>query len=89
MAKLKPDLTGQRFSRLLVRGRARDRNNELVWRCDCICGGTTQVRATELNRGKTKSCGCFRVEHSTNSIKLLHERRRERTKQRQLETAEC
>ena len=34
------------------------------WECMCVCGNTTQVRATSLVSGLTKSCGCFRKESS-------------------------
>ena len=71
MSALK-DLTGQRFGRLVVVGRA-DKitlNREAVWNCQCDCGATVIVRGASLRKGDTKSCGCMRDEiesriHST------------------------
>jgi hypothetical protein len=55
------DLTGQRIGRLLVLGlvaRTSGPRAHLVWRCVCDCGKTTDKRATNLQSGHTKSCGC-------------------------------
>lgn len=51
------DLTGQRFSRLVVQERAGSRRTGLLWRCVCDCGQTTVVQGTNLRNGHTKSCG--------------------------------
>lgn len=53
------DLTGKRFGRLVVVGRAgRDKNNLLLWECRCDCGGSTITRGQDLRRGKSTNCGC-------------------------------
>ena len=61
------DLTGQRFGKLVVLnfydiyetpGGAR----ETRWLCQCDCGNTTVVRRNKLIKGRTKSCGCYRSE---------------------------
>lgn len=57
----KIDLTGQRFGRLVViceNGRAK--NGSVIWLCKCSCGNEVTVHGSELRRGKTQSCGCFR-----------------------------
>lgn len=57
------DLTGQRFSKLVViessikRKRGRNRTH---WKCICDCGNIKEVEGTDLKRGNVKSCGCLR-----------------------------
>nr|DAY71092.1 MAG TPA: PVL ORF-50-like family [Caudoviricetes sp.] len=67
--KLK-DLTGQKFGKLTVIGRAEDyispRNErEVQWRCKCDCGRECIVRGHSLRNGHTTSCGCAIIEAST------------------------
>ena len=33
----------------------------LRWRCECACGGITEVRDDLLRSGRTRSCGCEKV----------------------------
>ena len=55
------DLTHKTFSRLTVLGPlARDKNYMVTWACRCECGNETVVAGTNLTRGNTTSCGCFR-----------------------------
>lgn len=67
------DLTGQRFSRLLVIDRAtpkmprrpngHDGIKILVrWNCICDCGSAAIVKGEQLRNGRTKSCGCLNSE---------------------------
>ena len=57
------DLTGQRFSRLVVLERVEsDSCRNTMWRCRCDCGNETVVRAAYLNNGHTTSCGCYHRE---------------------------
>jgi hypothetical protein len=59
------DLSGKRFGRLVVSGLMPERHGatrEALWRCRCDCGKTVSVCGTSLRRGRTKSCGCLRVE---------------------------
>lgn len=60
------DLTGQRFGRLTVieKADAKNSNTNAVWICKCDCGNEIVVRSTTLRKGESKSCGCFRSEHS-------------------------
>lgn len=62
------DLTGQRFGRLVVIGRAdppRDLRRRARWRCICDCGREVEVYGFNLSNGNTASCGCLQVERST------------------------
>lgn len=56
------DLTGMRFGRLLVLNRELNRGNKTMWKCKCDCGNETIVYRSGLTSGRTKSCGCLRVE---------------------------
>lgn len=63
------DLTGKRFAKLVVTGRAE--NNVLpsglpepMWHCVCDCGELTVVRGAFLRTGHTKSCGCGQTGHN-------------------------
>lgn len=59
--KVKEDLTGKRFGRLVVyedTGK-RDANQNRIWLCDCDCGGTKEVTTHDLNHGFVRSCGCL------------------------------
>lgn len=54
------DLTGQRFSRLIVVSRAENsKHNYAMWNCICDCGAKVITVGTSLRKGNTKSCGCF------------------------------
>lgn len=61
------DLTGQRFGRLTVTGRAPDHFTKsgtriTMWRCACDCGECKDIAANALRKGATKSCGCYSTE---------------------------
>ena len=54
------DLTGQKFGRLTVIGRAENtRTGRARWFCLCECGSETVVTGYCLSGGKTQSCGCY------------------------------
>lgn len=53
------DLTGQKFSRLLVIGRDIDRSaNQAYWLCRCDCGAEKSILSQHIRRGAVVSCGC-------------------------------
>lgn len=54
------DLTGRRFGRLMVIGRADDTAGHTAWMCRCDCGAVKTVLACNLKSGASKSCGCYR-----------------------------
>lgn len=51
-----PDLTGKVFNSLTVLSLEKVENGNSFWKCSCICGNFTTVRARSLP--KTISCGC-------------------------------
>jgi hypothetical protein len=58
-----PDLTGQRFGRLVVVSREENgKGGRARWSCQCDCGSETVVRAKDLRAGHTRSCGCIQRE---------------------------
>lgn len=77
MAALK-DLTGQRFGRLVVIGRAgSDKSNHALWKCRCDCGEIRVVCSGNLLRGMTESCGCFKVDR-LKKRNIVHGKRQSR-----------
>lgn len=64
------DLTGKRFERLLVMGRAADYISpkgevQIRWKCKCDCGAEVIVRRCHLTAGLIKSCGCFARDYNS------------------------
>ena len=53
------DLTGQRFGRLTVLGRAENRNKRVYWKCKCDCGKDIIASRNDLRSGDSQSCGCL------------------------------
>ena len=69
------NLLGQQFGLLTVIERAENIGGRAAWLCKCECGGTKIARSSNLQTGKTKSCGCKRKEqleqlHKSNIINL-------------------
>lgn len=61
------DLTGQRFGRWFVNGRAPDQirpngDKKTMWDCVCDCGTRKDVLADKLINGESTSCGCYAKE---------------------------
>lgn len=59
ISRQRPDMTGQRFERLVVIGYADSRGKRANWLCQCDCGNQTTVSGKSLRQGTTKSCGCL------------------------------
>lgn len=59
------DLTGQRFSRLVVQCLAQRRPRK--WRCVCDCGNIVDVLTTCLITHHTQSCGCYQKDRASES----------------------
>ena len=73
MVKVKKDLTGMRFGRLVVVNRAEDGGKPdgkkyPYWNCLCDCGNMKRIRGSSLTSGFTISCGCFRQEISKETM---------------------
>lgn len=56
------DFIGRRFGRLQVIGYAGKADGKHMWRCRCECGSEVEVNQSNLQSGKTKSCGCLNRE---------------------------
>lgn len=62
MSKLN-DLTGKRFERLVVIGRAGSNKGNATWLCKCDCENMIVVEGRYLTNRYTKSCGCINAEN--------------------------
>lgn len=63
------DLQGQKIGRLRVLERAaNDAAGRARWSCRCDCDRLTIVKALNLRRGSTRSCGCYRREASAAKV---------------------
>lgn len=60
------DLTGKRYGKLLVRGRA----SASLWDCLCDCGKSALQRTNALASGHARSCGCMqRKTHGMHGVR--------------------
>lgn len=66
------DLTGQKFTRLLVIGPREQRKRISYWLCRCDCGVEKFVKSSHLTGGLTRSCGCLHSELSSARAPRLH-----------------
>jgi len=67
------DLTGKTFGRWVVISHAGSREKPSgqkysVWNCLCICGKTAVCTGSNLKRGASVSCGCYRSDNPNNVI---------------------
>jgi hypothetical protein len=53
------DLTGRRFGRLVVLGRAPSSDCRTRWACRCDCGGRAVIRTDALRNKSRTTCGCL------------------------------
>lgn len=58
-----PDLTGQRFGRLVAVRSVGVVRKQMRWECACDCGGTDIASVGGLQSGQATSCGCVRFKH--------------------------
>lgn len=65
------DLTGRRFKKLTVIEKAYKDGYFVYWRCKCDCGNETIVYSSNLTRGVTRSCGCYKKER-TKETNVIH-----------------
>lgn len=60
MARPIRNLSGKRFTRLLVKGLSHQGSRgRAFWLCVCDCGAEKSVASNDLTKGTTKSCGCY------------------------------
>lgn len=59
------DLTGQKFGMLTVVEKCgKDKSGKnVLWLCECECGGITKVSTSHLRCGHAQSCGCKKREN--------------------------
>jgi hypothetical protein len=58
MARVRRELSGQKFGRLTVMAYV----GSSLWRCRCECGVIKSAPANSLTSGRTRSCGCLHRE---------------------------
>jgi len=63
--KIRKDVSGLRFGRLVAIEVSKVVNHYTFWRCRCDCGNYSDVRISQVLSGRTKSCGCYQREHFT------------------------
>lgn len=76
------DITGMKFGKLTVIGRAKTKKKRTnaYWLCKCECGNKTIVLGISLRNGTTTSCGCYRsnywkehmTTHGKSNTRLAH-----------------
>ena len=64
--KIKKDLTGQKFGRLVVVSQEPSQKGRTMWKCQCDCGNTVVKMGKLLRNGATRSCGCYTAENRSN-----------------------
>ena len=72
MNKIRNDIVGQRFERLVAIERI-TKNSRGYYKCLCDCGNVVVVRADRIKEGRTKSCGCYnRDKAKTGDARRVH-----------------
>lgn len=67
------DLTGQKFGKLIVIERDKDKKGECAyWKCRCSCGNIISVSNSHLKGGQ-KSCGCIKSKGEQKIASILKE----------------
>ena len=60
------DLAGKVFGRLtLIRVVGVNQAKQRMWLCLCACGNEHTASQAHITRGKSRSCGCYRIECAT------------------------
>ena len=62
MSRIRKDISGQKFGRLLVINPNLSTFPKLKWNCRCDCGNQALIEGSKLRNGHTKSCGCLAIE---------------------------
>lgn len=65
------DLTGNVYGRLTVIYLQPRINGRIIWLCKCSCGKECSVRASNLKKGTSQSCGCLQKE-ATSKSRMTH-----------------
>lgn len=67
------DLTGKRFGRLTVVGRAPNGKTGVSWYCKCDCGNECVTSSHVLRTNRLHSCGCYTKEVNSKKMKAFAE----------------
>jgi hypothetical protein len=67
---IKHDITGKKFGKLVVISFSHSDKNGTYWKCQCDCGNILIVRRSGLLMGRTKSCGCYKIEQNKQQKKF-------------------
>ncbi len=75
------DLTGNRYGRLtVVKPQGRNKYGKSLFLCKCDCGKEILTLGNSLQCGRTKSCGCFRIEKSLDKVNALAKHNKSNTR---------
>ena len=68
------DMTRRKYGRLTILERVPTTRkvDDVRWRAKCECGTVTVVGGRDVRRGRTRSCGCWRIEVATAQLKRLN-----------------
>ena len=74
--KREKDITGKRFNRLVAIKRIKSKKRKIYWLFICDCGKKIEALKFSIIYGKTKSCGCFKLESLSlrATHKMIHTR---------------
>lgn len=65
------DLQGKKFGRLTVIEKAgKDKARNILWKCKCDCGNYLIIKACDIKRGHSVSCGCYQKERASEANKI-------------------
>ena len=84
-----PDLTGQRFGRLVVVERRNNAEGRMAWLCACDCGGAKIVKGFTLRAQRSISCGCAKLDRPGLTPASERARVREKQSRRRAQAAEA
>lgn len=72
-ARKREDLTGKRFSSLVVLNFAYVKNEASYWNCQCNCGTIKTIKGALLTSGHAASCGCSLSIGEANIKRILND----------------
>lgn len=62
----KKDISGKKFGKLTAIKFSHINNDNHYWIFKCRCGNNKAILRSHVTSGKTKSCGCFKIESPSN-----------------------
>ena len=60
---------GDKIGRWEVLLRAPDKDNQIVYWCECECGFVGRIEKRSLASGRSRSCGCLKSDLGSKSLK--------------------